>query len=120
MRASLLNLTMFIMAIMLFSSCVFYEKATPTFDENVEEESRESSKTESRYYYFTEAQIQKERGDLDKAIMYLNQAIEVEHKIAAYDDAVKILEKNSELIVVTECVCRKSKNLLDEGCSKPL
>ena len=74
----LFNLTIFITAIIFFSGCMFYEKATPLVDEKLKKEAEGSIKTESRYYYFTEEQIQQKRGDWDRAITYLNQAIKVD------------------------------------------
>ncbi|PKN72473.1 MAG: 4Fe-4S ferredoxin [Deltaproteobacteria bacterium HGW-Deltaproteobacteria-10] len=49
----------------------------------------------------------------------VHESITVEHHIAAFEDARAILEKN-EIIAVTECVCRKEKNILGKGCGKPL
>ena len=50
----------------------------------------------------------------------VQQSIDVTHRIAPYEDAVRILEKNAAKIVVTDCICRKSAGLLDQGCGKPL
>ena len=49
----------------------------------------------------------------------VHESITVGHHIAAFEDARAILEKN-EIIVVTECICRKEKNVFDKGCGKPL
>lgn len=45
--------------------------------------------------------------------------MEVTQHIANYDDAVEIL-RSKDLIVVTDCICRKQKNLVDQSCGKPL
>ena len=47
----------------------------------------------------------------------VQESIETEHKVASYDDAAEII-KSKETIVVTDCICRKSSNLLDQGCGK--
>lgn len=49
----------------------------------------------------------------------VQQSIAVTHQVAAYEDAVAIL-KSKPLIVVADCICRKSKGLIDQGCDKPL
>ena len=50
----------------------------------------------------------------------VQRSLAVTQKIAPYEDAVLILEKNAAKIVVTDCICRKSAGLVDEGCGKPL
>ncbi len=50
----------------------------------------------------------------------IQKSIEVTHNIAPYEDAALILEKNAAKIVVTDCICRKSAALVDQGCDKPL
>ena len=47
----------------------------------------------------------------------VEKSIEVTHQVAAYDDAVKIL-KETELIVVADCICRKKMEVLGKGCGK--
>jgi len=49
----------------------------------------------------------------------VQRSLDATHNIAAYEDACEIL-RNREPIVVTECICRKAKRLLDQGCDKPL
>ncbi|HPQ45574.1 MAG TPA: 4Fe-4S binding protein [Syntrophales bacterium] len=49
----------------------------------------------------------------------VEQSIDVAQHIAAYDDACEIL-RNAKKIVVTDCICRKQKGLIGEGCGKPL
>ena len=49
----------------------------------------------------------------------VQRTIEVLHNVAAYEDASKILRK-ADKIVVTDCICRKQKRLMDRGCNKPL
>ena len=78
MKKNLLNIALFITAMTWLSGCMIHEKMPPPIDREVKEEARGAIQTESRYYYFTEAQIQRKRGNLDKAIMYLNQAIHVD------------------------------------------
>ena len=49
----------------------------------------------------------------------VQQAVEVKHHIAAYEDAREIL-RNQELIVVTDCACRKQTGMFDRDCGKPI
>jgi electron transport complex protein RnfB len=49
----------------------------------------------------------------------VQRTIEVLHNVAAYEDAGEILRK-ADKIVVTDCICRKQKRLVDQGCDKPL
>jgi ferredoxin len=49
----------------------------------------------------------------------VQRTIEVLHNVAAYEDASEILRKAGK-IVVTDCICRKQKRLVDQGCDKPL
>ncbi|UCD31803.1 MAG: tetratricopeptide repeat protein [Desulfobacterales bacterium] len=75
MRSSLLTIALFFTTITWFPGCMIHEKAPPSLAREIKEDVIGADQTESRYYYFTEAQIQQKRGNLDKAIMYLNQAI---------------------------------------------
>jgi electron transport complex protein RnfB len=49
----------------------------------------------------------------------VHRTIEVLHNVAAYEDASEIL-RNAKKIVVTDCICRKQKRLVGQGCDKPL
>ena len=49
----------------------------------------------------------------------VRESIKLERQVAAFDDACKILAK-VDLIVITDCICRKSRLAIDEGCDKPL
>jgi electron transport complex protein RnfB len=49
----------------------------------------------------------------------VHRTIEVLHNVAAYEDASEILMK-AKKIVVTDCICRKQKRLVGQGCDKPL
>ena len=49
----------------------------------------------------------------------VQRTIEVLHHVAAYEDASEIL-RNAKKIVVTDCICRKQKRLVGQGCDKPL
>ncbi len=49
----------------------------------------------------------------------VNQPIDVTHQVATYDDAIEIL-KTKPSIVVTDCICRKRKAVIDEGCGKTM
>jgi electron transport complex protein RnfB len=49
----------------------------------------------------------------------VGRSVEVEQHIASYDDAVEIL-RTKDKIVVTDCICRKRKELVDHSCGKTL
>lgn len=49
----------------------------------------------------------------------VQRTIEVLHHVAAYEDAAEILRKAGR-VVVTDCICRKQKRLVGQGCDKPL
>ena len=49
----------------------------------------------------------------------VQQSIDADHNVAAFDDACEIL-RNTKKIVVAECICRKQKGLVDQGCDRPL
>lgn len=49
----------------------------------------------------------------------VEKSLDVELNVASFDDAVEILKKN-ETIVVTDCICRKTKEMAEESCGKPL
>jgi Fe-S-cluster-containing hydrogenase component 2 len=49
----------------------------------------------------------------------INQALDDFRTVAPYDSAREII-KSHDRIAVAVCPCRKQKNLLDEGCEKPL
>lgn len=49
----------------------------------------------------------------------VHQSIDITQQIASYDDAVEML-KSKDSIVVTDCICRKSKELIHQSCGKPL
>jgi Pyruvate/2-oxoacid:ferredoxin oxidoreductase delta subunit len=49
----------------------------------------------------------------------VNEPLSLERHVASHEDAVAILE-SKDLIVVTECICRKEKNMLGKGCHRPV
>lgn len=60
----------------------------------------------------------KSRGTFLRTIP-VHQSLNTVRNVAAYDDAVEILKKMN-LIVITDCICRKQKGLIDQSCDKPL
>jgi len=52
-------------------------------------------------------------------VIPVQKSVETRTQVAAYEDAVKILEK-ADPIVISECSCRKSSTLIDMACGKPL
>jgi len=49
----------------------------------------------------------------------VQKSIDVTHNIASYDDALEIL-RSKPFIVVTDCICRKTADMVDHDCGKPL
>jgi len=49
----------------------------------------------------------------------VHQSIDARQHVASYDDALAIL-KSKPRIVVTDCICRKRKEVVGQGCGKPL
>jgi ferredoxin len=49
----------------------------------------------------------------------VDQSVDSEHNIASYEDACEML-KDKELIVIVDCICRKQKAMVADGCGKPL
>ena len=78
MKSKLINMIISIMVIPLFSGCFPYKKAAQPLDKNLDEAAADLIIQESRYYYFTEAQLHRKTGNYDKAIRYLNKAIEAD------------------------------------------
>ncbi len=52
-------------------------------------------------------------------VIPVQKSVDARSRVAAYEDAVKILE-NADPIVITECACRKSSKMIDTACDKPL
>ncbi len=49
----------------------------------------------------------------------VERSIILEPRVAAFEDARAIIEKN-DAIAVAECICRKEKSISGKGCGKPL
>lgn len=49
----------------------------------------------------------------------IQRAVETPHHVAAYEDAVALL-REKDLIVVTDCICRKRTEMVSTSCGKPL
>jgi len=49
----------------------------------------------------------------------VQKSIKIERHVAAFDDACGILSR-ADVIVVADCICRKSRTTIDKGCGKPL
>jgi electron transport complex protein RnfB len=71
--------------------------------------------------YFEEAfdKTIQEGADYFLRTIPVNQSIDVTHNVASYDDAVQIL-KSKPRIVIADCICRKSAEVIDNGCGKPM
>ncbi len=49
----------------------------------------------------------------------IQRSVDTTQHIAAYEDAVNLL-REKDLIVVTDCICRKRTETVDKSCGKPL
>ena len=49
----------------------------------------------------------------------VQESIDLPRNVAAYDDAVAML-REKDLIVVTDCICRKQKETVGQGCGKAM
>jgi len=78
MKSRAINLTVAVMVILIFFGCFPYKKAAQPLSKNLDETETDSLAPENRYYYFTESQLQRKTGNYDKAIQYLNKAIEAD------------------------------------------
>ena len=76
MKTGVIKLTVVVMVISIFWGCFYYKETVQPIRKNLDETETDSLVPESRYYYFTEAQLQMKTGNYDKAIQYLNKAIE--------------------------------------------
>jgi len=82
MKTIFSTLTLFGIIVLFFTGC-YVKKTTPSTSESAPpgeppEHPAIYRKSESSYYYFTEAQVQKNRGDLEKAAHFLEKAIETD------------------------------------------
>lgn len=71
--------------------------------------------------YFEEAfdTNMQENADGFLRVIPIQQSVESEQHVAAYEDAIEIL-RTKDQIVVTECICRKSTDVFGTGCGKQL
>ena len=80
MKTIFLKLTVFGIIFLFLTGCFFNKTPLSTSDTTPAEEPSEhpafSRQSESSYYYFTEAEIQKNKGNLERAIHLLEKAIE--------------------------------------------
>jgi Na+-translocating ferredoxin:NAD+ oxidoreductase subunit B len=89
------------------------------FEFQVKNLDREFAELVSRYFdeAFDDAMLA--GADFFLRTVPVNESIELSQAIAAFDDAVEILKSKSK-IVVTDCICRKRTEVLEESCGKPL
>ena len=116
MRNGLLPLSLCLAAMIWVSGCMVHEKVTPPLDRGVKEEDRGVIQAESRYYHFTEAQLQRKKRNLDKAIFHLNKAIEQDPESLYLQKEIAILylenkESLKALNTVEQILKREPENL---------
>ena len=116
MKVSSINLTIVIMVILFLSGCAPDRKKTLRFDERQTGTAVDSVEPESPYYYFTEAQLYRNKGELDKAIQYLNKAIlqDPESSYLQLELAILYLhqkDKTRALNIVEEVIKKDPENI---------
>ena len=52
-------------------------------------------------------------------VIPVHKSLETRTQVAAYEDAIQILEK-ADPIVISDCSCRKSSRLIGNACEKPI
>jgi NAD-dependent dihydropyrimidine dehydrogenase PreA subunit len=81
----------------------------------------EPEMAEMVYKYFDEAfdTAMQDGAEYFLRTIPVQKSVEVTHNVAAFDDAVAIL-REKDLIVITECICRKSRKMVADSCDKPM
>lgn len=49
----------------------------------------------------------------------VNESVDIQANVAPYEDACEIL-RNTKLIVVADCICRKERGMIGQACSRPV
>ena len=116
MKSKSIHLTVAFMVILFFFGCFPYKKAAHPLSKSLDETAEDSVVPESRYYYFTEAQLQRKTGNYDKAIQYLNKAIETDPESAYLRLELATLyfhlkENQRALSIVEKIVEKEPENL---------
>ena len=111
MKVSSLNLAIVIMVILFLSGCAPDRNKTLRLDERQTGRAMDGVEPESSYYYFTEAQLNRNKGDLDKAIQYLNKAIQQDPESSYLQLELAILylqqKDNTSALNIVEKVIKK-------------
>ena len=89
------------------------------FEFQVKNLSREFAEMVGEYFEEAFDNAMLESADYFLRTVPINESIESSQNIAAFDDAVEILKSKSK-IVVTDCICRKRAEAVEEGCGKPM
>lgn len=71
------------------------------------------------YFHTTYNQNIADNAELFLRVVPVNKAVQVEHHVAAFDEASQIL-KNADIIAVADCFCRKKAQITGTACDKPL
>ena len=116
MKSRAINLTVAVMVILIFFGCFPYQKAAQPLNKNLDETAENPLSPENRYYYFIEAQLQRKRGNYDKAIQYLNKAIETDPqstylKLELATLYLHLKENQKALSVVEKIIEKEPENI---------
>jgi tetratricopeptide (TPR) repeat protein len=110
MKLVFLKLAISIMGLFFIYGCTHNKNV----EQLIENEPDTYHKTESSYYYFTESQLEKNKGNLDKAIVLLENAIEVDSESLYLQRELAILyaqQKDSQnALRVLENILAKEPN----------
>ena len=128
MKSNIKKLTTIIFLIFLFYGCGIKPKVTqetkPPYNPNVNQETRPPYKkptsffkSDGKYYYFTEAQIQKKSGNYSEAVKYIKKAIERDPESIYLHQELAILylhqDENQKALQVAEQILKKHPDNID-------
>ncbi|WDN89974.1 hypothetical protein BuS5_02944 [Desulfosarcina sp. BuS5] len=116
MKPNIKKLSTIIFLIFLFYSCGIKTKVTQE-TRQPDKQSASFFKSDGKYYYFTEAQIQKKGGNYSEAIKYIQKAIERDPGSIYLHKELTILylhqEENQKALQVTEQILKKHPDNID-------
>jgi tetratricopeptide (TPR) repeat protein len=116
MKPNIKKLTTIIFMIFLFYGCGMKTKATQE-TRQPDKQSASFFKSNGKYYYFTEAQIQKKRGNYSEAVKYIQKAIERDPESIYLHKELTILylyqKENQKALQVVEQILKKYPDNID-------
>ena len=111
MKNILLKLTTGFMVIFFFYGCGAHRPPVPTATEKQDGVTDDIYESENQYYYFTEAQFYRKKGNLDKAIYYMQKAVDKDPESSYLQNELALLylhEKNNlKALSIVEQILKK-------------